>query len=108
MNSPEPAAARAKTFPQNVELAFEMPTGAGRLQQFHYSISLLKGTPGFQARPADERVGYFTTTYRDLGKFVDSEKWVRYINRWNLEKRDPRLKLSPPKQPIIYYIENTP
>lgn len=98
---------KAKAFPQNVELAFEMPTGAGRLQVFHYSISLLAGTPGFKPREADERVGYFTTTYRDLGKFVDNEKWVRYINRWNLEKRDPRLKLSPPKQPIVYYIEST-
>jgi hypothetical protein len=98
---------KAKAFPQNVELAFEMPTGNGRLQQFHYSISLLQGTPGYKPREADERVGYFTTTYRDLGKFVDSQKWVRYINRWHLEKRDPRLKLSPPKQPIVFYIEST-
>jgi hypothetical protein len=98
---------KAKAFPQNVELAFEMPTGDGRLQQFHYSISMLQGTPGYQPRAADERVGYFTTTYRDLGKFVDNEKWVRYINRWNLEKRDNRLKLSPPKQPIVFYIEST-
>ena len=98
---------KAKAFPQNVELAFEMPNSEGRLQQFHYSISMLQGTPGYQPRAADERVGYFTTTYRDLGKFVDSEKWVRYINRWNLEKRDPRLKLSPPKQPIVFYIEST-
>ena len=40
-------------------------------------------------RVADERVGFFTTVYRDLGKFRDDEKWVRYINRWRLEKRDP-------------------
>lgn len=99
--------AKAKAFPENVELAFEMPTAGGRLQSFHYSISLLKGTPGYQPRPADERVGYFTTTYRDLGKFTDSEKWVRYINRWSLEKRDGRLKLSPPKNPIVFYIEHT-
>jgi hypothetical protein len=32
---------------------------------------------------------------------------VRYINRWHLEKRDPSLKLSPPKEPIIYYVEHT-
>src|SRR5690606_37923697 len=52
-------------------------------------------------------LGYFTTTYRDLGKFQDDEKIVRYINRWNLEKRDPSLKLSPPKQPVVYYIDHT-
>ncbi|MEZ6317232.1 MAG: hypothetical protein R3B49_00560 [Phycisphaerales bacterium] len=29
------------------------------------------------------------------------------MTRWNLEKADPSLKLSPPKQPIVYYIEYT-
>ncbi|QOJ00301.1 MAG: zinc-dependent metalloprotease [Phycisphaeraceae bacterium] len=96
----------AKAFPENVELSFEMPTGGGRLQTFHYSISLLRDNPAYKPREADERVGYFTTTHRDLGKFTDKEKWVRYINRWHLEKRDPRLKLSPPKQPIVFYIES--
>ena len=30
-----------------------------------------------------------------------------YINRWHLEKRDPKLKLSPPKEPIRFYVEYT-
>lgn len=97
----------AKAFPENNEVAFEMPMAGGRLQILHYSISLLKGTPGYQPREADERVGYFTTAYRDLGKFQQDKKWTRFINRWNLEKRDPKLKLSPPKEPIVFYIENT-
>ncbi len=97
----------AKAFPENIEIEYEMPTAGGRLQAFHYSISKLGETPGFKPRDADERVGYFTTVYRDLGKFTDKDKWVRYINRWNLEKRDSRLKLSPPKQPVVFYIEHT-
>ena len=32
---------------------------------------------------------------------------MRYINRWHLEKADPKLKLSPPKEPIVFYIEHT-
>jgi hypothetical protein len=59
-----------------------------------------------EVHEADERVGYFTTVYRDLGKFRDDQKWVRYVNRWDIQKRDPSLKLSPPKQPIVYYIDN--
>ncbi len=97
----------AKAFPQNIEVGYEMPTSGGRLKEFHYSISLLRGSPGYKPREADERVGYFTTVSRDLGKFTDQEKWVRYINRWSLEKRDPKLKMSPPKEPITFYLEHT-
>jgi hypothetical protein len=56
---------------------------------------------------ADTRIGYFTTSYNDLGKYSEPDTWVRYINRWHLEKADPSLKLSPPKEPIIFYIEHT-
>jgi len=96
----------AKAFPHNVEISYEMPTEGGRLKEFHYSISLIPDSTGYTPREADERVGYFTTVYRDLGKFTDKDKWVRYVNRWNLEKRDPKLKLSPPKEPIVFYIES--
>lgn len=96
---------KAKAFPKNNEIAFEMPTAGGRLKSFHYSISMLEESPGFKPRPADLRLGYFTTVYRDLGKFTNKEKWVRYINRWHLEKKDASRKLSEPKQAIVYYID---
>ena len=32
---------------------------------------------------------------------------MRYITRWKLEKADPGAALSPPKEPIVYWIENT-
>jgi len=95
----------AKAFPKNVEITYEMPTTNGRIQAFHYSISSIPDSTGYQPRVADDRVGYFTTVYRDLGKFTDREKWVRYVNRWNLEKRDPKLKMSPPKEPIVFYVD---
>lgn len=98
---------KAKAFPQNNEITYEMPGSGGKLRQYHYSISLIPDNTGYKPREADERVGYFTTVYRDLGKFSDNEKWVRYVNRWHLEKRDPKLKKSEPKEPIVYYIEHT-
>ena len=98
---------KKKAFPKNVELAFEVPTGSGQLQTLHYSISEIPGTPGYKPRKADERVGYFTTSYTDLGHFKDPETRVRYINRWHLEKADRSLTLSPPKNPIVFYIEHT-
>ncbi|MGH7131755.1 MAG: zinc-dependent metalloprotease, partial [Phycisphaerales bacterium] len=98
---------KAKAFPQNVEIALEMPTAGGVLKTFHYSISIVPDSTGYTPRAADERVGYFQTWYRDLGKFKEDEKWVRCINRWNLEKADPKLKMSPPKKPIVFYVEHT-
>jgi len=98
---------KAKAFPKNVELAFEVPTASGRLQTLHYSISEIPGTTGYRPRKADERIGYFTTSYRDYGQFKDPETRVRYINRWHLEKADPSLEMSPPKNPIVFYIEHT-
>ncbi|MFK7882770.1 MAG: zinc-dependent metalloprotease [Phycisphaerales bacterium] len=96
-----------KVFPNNIEVEIEAPTARGLMKSFHYSISLIKGTRGFKPRQADPRVGYFTTSFRDLGKFTREETNQRYINRWHLEKADPKLKLSPPKQPIVYYVEHT-
>lgn len=98
----------AKVFPENVEIAFEIVGNRGQLQTIHYSFSEVPAASnGFKPREADERVGYFTTAYSDLSKYDDDETRVRYINRWHLEKRDPKLKLSPPKEPIRFYVEHT-
>lgn len=96
----------AKAFPDNVEIAIEVPDARGQLAIYHYSISHIKGTPGYKPREADERVGYFTTSYRDFSEMDGSQMWKRYINRWNLEKADPSLSKSPPKQAIVYYIDH--
>lgn len=95
-----------KAFPENIEVSIEMPVQGGQIRTFHYSISKLPETTGYKPREADERVGYFTTAFRDLGKFRDDKKWIRYVNRWQLEKRDPSLKQSPPKEPIVFYIDH--
>src|SRR6056297_2943335 len=104
----------AKVFPENVEIAFEIVNGgrsrdgSGKLQTIHYSFSEVPGSSnGYKPRKADERVGYFTTSYSDLSKYEDDETRVRFINRWHLEKRDPSLSLSPPKEPIRFYVEHT-
>ena len=99
---------KAKAFPQNLEIAIEGPTSRGGIvQTLHYSISALNSNPKFRPRVADPRIGYFTTSYVDLGKYKDTETRIRYINRWHLEKRDPSLKLSPPVKPITFILEHT-
>jgi len=96
-----------KAFPQNLEIAFKGPGSDGRMTTIHYSISSLPKTD-YKPREADERIGYFLTVFKDFNKQSDDGKqFVRYINRWNLKKRDASLKMSPPEKPIIFYIEHT-
>ncbi|MCH2160566.1 MAG: zinc-dependent metalloprotease [Phycisphaerales bacterium] len=98
---------KAKTFPKNVELAYELPLSGGRFGTLYYSIAEIPNATGYKPREADARAGYFTTSVRDIGDPSADTPWKRYVNRWKLEKADPRLKLSPPKEPIVFYIENT-
>lgn len=97
----------AKAFPKNVEVGLEVPLEGGRLKTLHYSISEIPDDTGYKPRAADDRVGYFTTGFDDLGKTKATETRTRYINRWHLEKADPSLKMSPPKQPLVFVIEHT-
>lgn len=98
--------AKSKAFPKNTELAFEIPARDGTLFTMYYSISLIEGTAGYQPRMADPRIGFFTTWFRDISRQDKDTQWVRYINRWDVQKRDPKLAMSPPKQPIVFYLEN--
>mgnify|MGYP006278082361 CR=1 FL=1 len=111
-------------FPQNLELetvlGFAGGAGDGSLGQnlrslpdsrgfslrVHYSLSLLTGHAAFKPRPADERVGYFITAFRTPNPASSGEPFVRYIHRWHLEKRDASAALSPPQEPIVFWIEN--
>ena len=61
---------------------------------------------GYIPRLADERVGYFITAYQDFSNPNPTETFVRYINRWHLEPSDRNAPLSPPKKPIVFWIEN--
>jgi len=97
----------AMAFPQNIEVSFEVPVASGLLKAFHYSISEIKPNPAYRPRNADERIGYFTTGYSDLGKYQADDVKTRYINRWHLEKAAPSLKESPVKNPLIFYVEHT-
>ncbi|MFT4540565.1 MAG: hypothetical protein ACI835_003016 [Planctomycetota bacterium] len=98
---------KAKAFPENIEIAYEMPVSGGKLKTYHYSISKITANPSYEPREADLRVGYFTTVFKDLGKFQRDDIWNRRINRWHLEKADTSLSMSPPKEAITFYLEHT-
>ncbi len=98
---------KAKVFSKNVEIAFEVVGRDGQLQTLHYSMSEVPDDTGYKPRKSDERIGYFSTAYTDLGLYDKDKLKTRFINRWRLEKRDPSLKISPPVTPIRFYVEHT-
>jgi hypothetical protein len=72
----------------------------------HYSLVELPSTP-MRPRYADERVGYFVSAIKDFSRDTAESFFVRYVNRWRLEKRDPSAAISEPVKPIVYYIDRT-
>ncbi|MCC7291814.1 MAG: zinc-dependent metalloprotease [Phycisphaerales bacterium] len=104
---------KKKTFELNVEIGVDLATSQGSppgsygKTGVHYSFWKLPKSD-YQPRIADDRVGYFLTANQDWSKSVESrDLFNRYVDRWQLVKRDPSLALCEPKQPIIYYIEKT-
>jgi hypothetical protein len=97
----------AKTFPNNAELSIELPVRDGTLATLHYSFGRIPENPDYQPRVADRRVGFFYTNWTDRSRNDGESQTVRYIQRWDLRKKDPNLKLSPPARPIVFYIEHT-
>ena len=111
--------AHVKGFKDNIELEVaavyslspsvqldSVPDSRSATINVHYSISALPET-GYQPRVADDRIGYFLTAVKDYSKKGSDDNFVRYINRWDLQKADPSAEMSPPKKPIVFWIEKT-
>ncbi|MBV8886507.1 MAG: zinc-dependent metalloprotease [Chroococcidiopsidaceae cyanobacterium CP_BM_RX_35] len=113
----------AKVFPFNLEIesVYGFSSGGGDrgttaletvpdsrdiTVRVHYGFSQLPKSDGYSPRLADDRVGYFITAYEDFSNDNRDDPFVRYINRWHLEKQNPEALLSPPQHPIVFWIEN--
>ena len=83
-----------------------LPDVRSMLFHLRYSLSERPQT-GYQPRLADDRVGHFVNTLEDHSDDNRYSTTKRFINRWHLEKQDPSAKLSPPKQPVVFWLENT-
>ena len=114
---------KVKGFPHNMELELEATFSGGGRRSFmshsdgvadhrgitvviHYSLMKTPDS-GYQPRTADDRVGHFLSATKDFGVTDADSNFVRMINRWRLEKANPRAKLSPPKKQIVWYVEDT-
>lgn len=100
----------AKSFPDNtlvdVDYALAGVNGGTTVGLSFAFRRLPSPNEGYKPRPADERVGYFQTTRQDWTAKYDRREFVeRFVNRWDVRKKDPTLDLSPPEKPITFIID---
>jgi hypothetical protein len=118
---------KIKAFPKNIEVEVAATYAGGRRSFFlggdsvidprgntvvvHYGLVELP-QDGYQPRLADDRVGHFLTAVKDFSGDSQDTSFVRYINRWRLERADGSAwkeggKLVPPKKKIVFWIEKS-
>jgi Met-zincin/Domain of unknown function (DUF5117) len=115
---------KVKAFPRNIELEVAATFAGGRsfgsddvidsrgtTVMIHYGLVQLPDNDGYQPRLADDRVGHFLSVVKDFSSDGRDTTFVRYVNRWRLERaeNDPKNpdKLSPPKKKIVFWIEKS-
>jgi Met-zincin/Domain of unknown function (DUF5117) len=76
-----------------------VPDARSLFLSFTYSLSPVPA-PAMKSRRADQRVGFFTEAYAELGNDVGGDTRTHLIRRWRLEKTDPSAAVSEPKAPI--------
>jgi hypothetical protein len=69
-----------------------------------YTFAKLPEKP-MASRKADPRLGHFATSYVDLTSDAKTNNRVHMINRWRLEKKDPKAAMSEPVKPITFWID---
>ncbi len=118
---------KIKAFPRNIELEVAATFDGGRGFSFfgddsiidnrgktiviHYGLCQLP-EDGYQPRLADDRVGYFLSVVKDFSSDNEDTSFLRYVNRWRLERAEPidpkhPNRLSPPKKKIVFWIEKS-
>lgn len=106
-----------RAFPQNTEieniLTFVSDSGSRSVNNpepgvltVHEHISLLALPPdGYQPRIADPRVGFFGEQFDDFSRSYKETLTQNFIDRWRLEKKDPKPAISEPVKPITFYLD---
>ena len=98
---------KAKVFPNNIEIGYQLPRANGQFAEVRFSLGMPERAKDFKPREADRRVGIYYESYEDRAINDGSTQIVRYANRWHIQKADPKLNMSPPREPIVFYIEHT-
>ncbi len=108
-----------KSFPLNTEIdvvlhfknsegkhIYTLPDSRSMIHRYHYSLSVIPESD-YTPRFADDRIGFFNTIFQDYTDLLTETPYIRYIDRWHLEKENPNKKNSKAKNPIVFWLDNT-
>lgn len=85
----------------------DIPDSRGAQVTIHFGLSNLPQGNGYSPRLADDRVGHFLSVVKDYSTDAEETPFQRYVTRWHLEKADASADKSPPKEPIVFWIEKS-
>ncbi|MGC9329829.1 MAG: DUF5117 domain-containing protein, partial [Candidatus Hinthialibacter sp.] len=110
----------SKVFPENIVVrtsyAFRSSGSSGSVTvpspgsaqlDILVDVRSLKDNPDFQPRIADQRIGHFVDAQVDFSNKERISPFNLMINKWDIRKASPDLKMSPPVEPVVVWIENT-
>lgn len=69
-----------------------------------YNFLALPEVP-MRPRAADPRLGHFTHAHTDLTRDLPTQPRVHHVARWRLEKADAQAERSPPREPIVFWLD---
>ena len=111
---------QTKAFPDNVVIVANqtfstlnpqfmdvVPDGRNIQMQLQYNIAALPKDDGYMPRYYDDRVGYFVNAHADFSSDDTFNKDANYIVRWNVQPSNPTKRVSPAKNPIVWYLSDT-
>ncbi len=99
-----PVAAPGAPRPAQTPLPGTLPDFRSLFLGYQLNFMALPENP-MASRAKDDRVGYFATTCLDFTDDLKPRQERQILHRWRLEKADPALEISEPKQPIVYWLD---
>lgn len=109
-----------KSFPKNSEIgvlahfssekkgddSITLPSTQSLDLRIRYSLVALP-EDAFMPRLGDDRIGHFYDMHLDYTSDKPDTLYVRFVTRWKLEKKEPSSSISEPKEPIVFWLENS-
>jgi hypothetical protein len=81
-----------------------LPDGRSLFLTYTYTLAPLPAEP-MRPRPADQRVGHFTTAFWDFANSEKGDARTHFVERWRLEKKTPGAAVSEPKERILVWMD---
>ncbi|WP_374948920.1 zinc-dependent metalloprotease [Mucilaginibacter sp.] len=89
---------------RGAEISSVTPDANAVTVRMHHSFIKLPDDK-YKLRKFDPRAGYFNIDYMDYATPINEPITKRFLVRHRLEKKDPKVAMSEPVKPIIYYVD---